>query len=425
MKMTTKAAALFLSGAALLAMPALAPPALAADTTLIIESWRNDDLQIWQDKIIPAFEKTHPGIKLNFQPTAPKEYNAALNSKLDAGTAGDIIACRPFDASLELFKKGQLAGVNAIPGMDNFNAVSKAGWSTDDGQTAYCVPAAAVLHGFIYNQDAFAKAGIGQPPKTDAEFFADLDKLKKDGTYVPLAMGTPDQWEAATMGYQNIGPNYWHGEDGRKALIGGTAKLTDPAFVAPLQELAKWGPYLGDGYKAQSYPDSQNLFTLGRAAIYPAGSWEIATFESQAQFKMGAFPPPVPKAGDPCYVSDHPDIAFGMNAHGKNADAAKAFLAWVASPEFAKVYSDSLPGFYSMQTQPVPVTNPLAQQFLAFRQECKSTMRSTYQMLSRGTPNLENEVWVESANVINGTETPEQAAQKLQKGLDSWYKPGK
>ena len=114
-----------------------------------------------------------------------------------------------------------------------------------------------------------------------------------------------------------------------------------------------------------------------------------------------------------------------MNARSRNADAAKAFLAWVASPEFAQVYSGSLPGFYSMQTQAVPVTNPLAQEFLAFRQECKSTMRSTYQMLSRGTPNLENEVWVESANVINGTETPEQAAQKLQKGLDSWYKPGK
>ena len=28
-----------------------------------------------------------------------------------------------------------------------------------------------------------------------------------------------------------------------------------------------------------------------------------------------------------------------------------------------------------------------------------------------------------SANVLNGTETPEQAADRLQKGLDSWYKP--
>ena len=44
-------------------------------------------------------------------------------------------------------------------------------------------------------------------------------------------------------------------------------------------------------------------------------------------------------------------------------------------------------------------------------------------ILSRGTPNLENETWVESANVINGTDTPEVAGEKLQKGLDTWYKP--
>ncbi len=404
---------------------ALAAPARAADATLTIESWRNDDLPVWQQTIIPAFEKSHPGIKLNFQPTAPKEYNAALNSKLDAGTAGDIIACRPFDASLELFKKDQLASVAGVPGMDRFGPLAKAAWSTDDGNTPYCVPVAAVLHGFIYNKDAFDAVGITQPPNTSEAFFADLDKLKKDGTYTPLAMGTADQWEAATMGYQNIGPNYWHGEEGRQALIRGQEKLTDPAWVEPFRQLARWAPYLGNGYKAQSYPDSQNLFTLGRAAIYPAGSWEIQQFESQAQFKMGAFPPPVPKAGDPCYVSDHVDLAFGMNAKTAHPDAAKAFLAWVATPAFAQLYTDALPGFFPLQEGQFEQTNALAREFLSFRTACKSTIRSTYQFLSRGRPNLENETWVESANVINGTDTPEQAARKLQAALDAWYKPAK
>ena len=67
----------------------------------------------------------------------------------------------------------------------------------------------------------------------------------------------------------------------------------------------------------------------------------------------------------------------------------------------------------------------MAQEFVSWREKCQSTIRSTYQILSRGTPNLENETWVESANVINGTDTPEVAAEKLQKGLDSWYKPAK
>jgi raffinose/stachyose/melibiose transport system substrate-binding protein len=405
------------------AMLAVAGPASAA-TTITIESWRTDDLQLWQTGVIPAFEKTHPDIKVVFSPTAPTEYNAALNSKLDAGTAGDVVACRPFDASLSLFKKGELTSVNDIPGVDKFSTLAKAAWTTDDGKTTFCVPVASVLHGFIYNKDAFDKLGL-KPPTTTAEFFAVLDAIKKDGTYVPLDIGTKDQWEAATMGYQNIGPNYWHGEDGRLALIAGTEKLTDPEWVAPFKELAKWAPYMGDGYKAQGYSDSQNLFTLGRAAIYPAGSWDISQFNAQAQFKMGAFPPPVQKAGDTCYISDHVDIGFGLNAKSKNADAAKTFLAWMASPEFGQIYSDALPGFYSLQASVTSVKDPLAKEFLSWREKCKSSIRSTYQILSRGTPNLENETWVESANVMNGTDTPEQAAAKLQKGLDSWYHPAK
>lgn len=408
---------------ALLTGTALAGPALA-ETTLTIESWRNDDLTIWQDQIIPAFQAQHPDIKVVFAPTAPAEYNAALNSKLAAGSAGDLITCRPFDASLQLYNDGHLADLTDLPGMANFSDVAKSAWQTDDGSATFCVPMASVIHGFIYNADAFAELGIEVPTTVD-EFFAALDKIKADGTYIPMAMGTNDQWEAATMGYNNIGPNYWKGEEGRLALIKGEQKLTDDAWVAPYRQMARWKDYLGDGFEAQTYPDSQNLFTLGRAAIYPAGSWEISGFNAQAGFKMGAFPPPVPNAGDECYISDHTDIGIGMNAKSPNAEAARVFLDWVASPEFASLYANALPGFFSLNSTPVEMQDPLAQEFVSWRQKCKSTIRSTYQILSRGTPNLENETWNASANVIRGAETPEEAGKRLQDGLASWYDPQK
>jgi raffinose/stachyose/melibiose transport system substrate-binding protein len=410
--------------ALLLGTAAMAGPAAAQDVTLTIESWRNDDLAIWQETIIPAFEASHPGVKVAFAPSAPTEYNAALNSKLDAGSAGDLITCRPFDASLELFNKGKLADLTGLAAMANFTPVAKTAWSTDDGAKTFCVPMASVIHGFIYNKAAFEELGL-TPPATTEEFFAVLDKIKADGTYIPLAMGANDQWEAATMGYQNVGPNYWKGEEGRAALLEGESKLTDPEWVAPFAEIARWKDYLGDGFEAQTYPDSQNLFTLGRAAIYPAGSWEISPFEAQiaGAFEMGAFPPPVAAAGDKCYISDHPDIALGLNAASPNAEAATAFLEWVGSPEFATLYGNALPGFFPLQTEAVAIENPLAQEFLSWRGKCESTIRSTYQILSRGTPNLENETWNASANVLRGTETPEAAAARLQQGLESWFKP--
>ncbi len=426
--------ALVLSACAAPAAPDAAAPAAGGEeaaapagdaVTITIESWRNDDLPIWQDVIIPAFNAQYPNIEVIFAPTAPAEYNGVLNTKLEGGTAGELITCRPFDASLALFDNGYLASLNDLPGLENFSDVAKSAWITDDGSDVFCVPMASVIHGFIYNADIFNELGL-EEPTTEAEFYAVLDALAADGNYAVLDMGTADQWESATMGYQNIGPNYWNGETGRLGLIEGTEKLNDPQYVAVLEELARWSDYLPDGYEAQSYPDSQNLFTLGQAAIYPTGSWEISLFNTQADFEMGAFKPYLPEGSDgTCYISDHTDIALGMNGNiaDDKVEAARTFLEWMTTAEFAELYSNEVPGFFSLADHDISLTDPLAQEFLDWRGECESTIRNSYQILSRGEPNLENELWRLSAGVMNGTVSPQEAADELQAGLEGWYEP--
>lgn len=395
---------------------------IAQSAELVIESWRNDDLTIWQDTILPAFMAANPDINVTFSPTAPTQYNAALNAKLEGGTAGDLITCRPFDAALDIYNKGYLANLNDLDALGSFSDVAKSAWTTDDGSATFCVPMAAVIHGFIYNKDAFTELGL-DVPETQDEFMAVLEAIKEDGNYVPLSMGTLDQWEAAAMGYQNIGPMYWKGEEGRLGIINGTAKLTDPEWVKPFEVIAQWGDYMGDGFEAQAYPDSQTLFTLGRAAIYPSGSWEITGFNNEADFELGAFRPPLPAAGDECYIDDHTDIAMGLNPASPNVEAAKTFLNWMGTQEFAELYSNALPGFFSLSNHAISLDDPIANEFISWRQDCKSTIRSAVQILTRGTPNLWSGMWNASANVINGTQSPADAAAELQAGLESWYAP--
>ncbi len=394
----------------------------AEKVTLTIESWRNDDLALWQDVIIPAFNEHYPNIEVIFAPTPPAEYNGVLSTKLEGGTAGDLITARPFDNSLQLYQDGYLAELTDLPGMENFGAAAKSAWITDDGEHVFAVPMASVIHGFLYNKDIFAELNL-EPPTTVEEFYAVLGAIKEDGTYVPMALGTADLWESATMGFQNIGPNYWKGEEGRMGLIEGTEKFTDPQYVAVFEELAKWGPYLADGYEAQTYPDSQNLFTLGQAAIYPAGSWDIGVFNPLVDFEMGAFKPPAPPENETCYISDHTDIALGMNADTPHPEEAKLFLEWLTTAEFADLYTNNVTGFYTLSNHDVEVADPVAAEFLSWRGECESTIRNSYQILSRGEPNMENELWAVSANVINGTMTPEEAAAQIQTGLEAWYEP--
>ena len=37
------------------------------------------------------------------------------------------------------------------------------GGSADDGKDTFCVPMASVIHGFIYNKDAFDELGLVEP----------------------------------------------------------------------------------------------------------------------------------------------------------------------------------------------------------------------------------------------------------------------
>ena len=170
-------------GTAATQAPAATEPAAAGEqVTITIESWRNDDLSIWQDKIIPPLKPSTPTSTWSLRPSAPAEYNGVLNTKLQGGTAGDLITCRPFDASLELFQQGYLTSLNDLPGMENFGDVAKSAWITDDGKDVFCVPMASVIHGFFYNKDIFDKYSL-QEPTTTEEFFnaiADAQGQRRD-----------------------------------------------------------------------------------------------------------------------------------------------------------------------------------------------------------------------------------------------------
>jgi raffinose/stachyose/melibiose transport system substrate-binding protein len=403
---------------------ALVCSSLAHAGTLNIESWRVDDKTLWEDVLLPAFYKAHPGITVKFSPTSPPEYDSALNARLTAGTAGDLITCRPFDVSLDLFKKGHLDKLDGSPALKSFPESSQVAWQTDDGKATYCVPMASVIHGFFYNKKVFADLGLSVPV-TEADFFAAMEKIKAQGKVAPIALGTADQWETNQIVFTGIGPNHWKGEEGRKALIAGTKKFTDPEFVSTWETMAKWAPYLPKGYQAQTYGDSQNLFGAGRAAIYPAGSWDISYFEGNSKVEFGAFKPPVQKAGDPCHISDHTDIAMGVNSKSKNKADAQVFLGWLASKEFADLYTNKVTGFFSLSNHKIDVKNPVAKEMIGWRNQCKSTIRLNAQIMNRGTPSMENELWNVSSQVLNLKMSPKDAATQIQSGFAKWYTPAK
>ena len=412
--------------ALLLVVVALALPIGGAraqsKVTLTLGSWRTEDIDGY-GKILAIFNKAHPDIEVKFEPTLNTEYDAQLRTALEGGKGPDLITCRPFDRSLLNYQAGFLTNIKDLPGLEHYTDVGKSAWSTDNKDAIFCVPMASVIHGFIYNKDIFDKVGV-KPPRTETEFFAMLDKIKAAGI-TPLDITTKDSWTTATMGYENIGVNYWDGENGRLALVQGKAKVTDAAYVDPLKSLNRWSAYLPDGHESIGYADAQQLFPLGKAAIYPSGSWEIPLFESLANFKMGAFMPYLPDKADPknCWIDDHVDIAIGMNSKSAHPAEAKSFLQWLTSQDFAQAFADNQPGFFPLADYKLDIKDPLAAEFLSWRQQCKSSIRIFYQFLSRGDPSATQVMTDHVYLMLQGKETPDQVAKTIQDGLDKWYKP--
>src|SRR5438552_15211223 len=95
----------------------------------------------------------------------------------------------------------------------------------------------------------------------------------------------------------------------------------------------------------------------------------------------------------------------------------------MTTSEFTNMYRNALTVFFSLSNQKVTLQDTLAQTFLNRRNNCKSTIRNSYQILSRGEPNMENELWRVSAGVISGKLTTEEAAAQVQTGLAKWFKP--
>ena len=180
---------------------------------------------------------------------------------------------------------------------------------------------------------------------------------------------------------------------------------------------------MADGYQTQTYPDSQNLFTLGMAAIYPTGSWEIFTFSQNADFEFSAFPPYTQDGQSNCYIDDHTDIGIGLNSASKNKEEAKIFLEWLTSAEFAEIFANEVPWFFPLHTHSINVNDPVAKEFISWKDTCDTTIRNSSHIVGRGEPNLDGVIYEVVSSVINGTMTPEEGAAKTEASLANWYEP--
>lgn len=393
------------------------PTATAVQTKTVLltmGSWRTDDVE-QMNRILARFHELHPDILVNYQATQAQDYDRVLQAQLEDGTAPDIFYLRSYSVSRRLYEAGYLAPLADLPGLkENFAPEMLAPWSTDDG-TPYGVPFIATSHGIYYNADVFKTLGLSLP-QTWPELLETAQVLQANG-YIPFANASGDSWTMAELVFMNLAPNFVGGREGRQAYLRGERCFNDEHIVALYQAIQALAAYLPPNQDALTYYDSLQLFLQGKAAMWLGGSWDIPYFEQQNPpfaWSVMAVPPP---AGQPAYITFHLDAGMGLNAASPNQEAARVFLTWMTTPEFGALLGNELPGFFSMHTTPITLDDTVANTFLALNQGRGTDVRFVWEKLRDG--NLKGYELVETGTVgvVNGTLTPQQAADKLQNGL--------
>jgi raffinose/stachyose/melibiose transport system substrate-binding protein len=373
---------------------------------LTMGSWRADDVaQI--NNLLAEYRKIKPDVEIQFRPTNPPEYNAALRLQLESGTGPDLMYARSYATGQELFSAGYFGDCSDIPGVkQNFTASNAAPWQMPDGRN-FAVPFAAVSHAVYYNKTIFQKEGLSVP-QTWEDFLALCGTLAARG-YTPLANGTADEWDILEVFFLGLLPNNIGGASERQQYESGAKKLNDANFIAAFQAMADSAKYLPKGYESVTYNDSQALFNTQQAVMFMDGSWTAGVY-SGAAFDWGLFAMPAPR-GKNTAITFHPDMAITWNAKTKYPQECKDFLAWIASREGAVIASAALPlGFFPMINFPINLADAHANECLSLNSGKETDARFVWPKFMDLYAPMNQAV----IQVIKGAQTPRQAADETE-----------
>jgi multiple sugar transport system substrate-binding protein len=280
--------------------------------------------------IIPAFEKQHPNIKVNY---VDVPYNS-LEQKLETGAAGgelpDLIRSDitwvPKFASLGVF--AQLDGT-----MPDFDQLAKADYPGTLAANKwnghyYGLPLDTNTRVEISNQAALTSAGISAPPAT-------FDQLQSDAT----ALAAKKISVFADSGLQgwDVLPWIWSGggDITNPQLTKATGYLNGPKSVAAIQllvNLYKEGAIPNLIIGNQGAVSTQDGLPKGTYADILDGPWMHDIWAAQyASFNPVYSPMPSGPGGSVSVVGGE-DIV--MTSTSKNTSADEQFIAFTQSPTF-------------------------------------------------------------------------------------------
>lgn len=338
-------------------------PAATGFEGLELTVWNNIDFDPYQSLQKGYFEACADelGITVDVQ-TQSGDYTTSLLQAASSKTLPDVALLSTDTQVPQLASQGVLADLGSLGITTDGIEESIASLGEYDG-ALYALPVQAESYAIFYNADAFAAAGITEPPTTFDELVTTAKALTTDTQKGIVLPG---------VGGDGSTPVYF-----LPFLLSAGGDPADPTSEGAAEAVDLYKALVDDGSLSTEYVnwgwDAIDQWTSGAAAITVSGPWNLV--DSSIPFEYGTAAFPTPEAGESSQVGVL-GYAYGVAASSDpNREAAAAALvecraseenqietaiqggyvpaltsaqeAFVAEVPAAKAFVDALPGAFN------------------------------------------------------------------------------
>ena len=288
------------------------------------------------DGIVEDFIAANPGLAHAASPVDHEQFKTSILVQLAGGNPPDTFSYWAGARIQFVVDGGRLQNIDDIweaNDMDSQFPQAVIDNAATYDMHRYAVPLTLHWVGMFYNTALFEEHGVMTPTNWD-ELVAAAETFKEAG--IPaFALGSMNRWPG----------QFWFdmillrtaGNDYRNALMSGEASYTDDEVVRAYglwKELVDAGYFYPDA-NAYDWDEAANQVANGEAAMTLMGTWIGGLYAGNGMvagedFDYFSFPTideDTPRA------SLGPIDTFVVSADAANADAAKAFLVHLTSPE--------------------------------------------------------------------------------------------
>lgn len=284
---------------------------------------------------IREFEAQHPTIKVKYE-AINSEYMDVIRTRLIGDVAPDVFYLEAFEAP-QLMKYGVLEPLDGYikPEFDRADFEPTLLKAFQHNGKTYGLPKDFSTLALFYNKQAFAQAGISQPPQTWDELRTISQKLTLDtnGDRKPdqYGLGLAPELARQTFMIKAFG--------GQLNDSNGYATFASSASLRGLELVVD--QYRRDRTAAQptdvGTSGGGEMLGQGKAAMVLEGPWSIPYFKETfptLQFGTAEVPTVNGKRGTMIYT-----VAYVMNRQSQHKAAAWTFIAYLTSKQGMKAWA--------------------------------------------------------------------------------------